>query len=265
MWKTLGKAVAPILRESLILTPENVLQQQLRTTYILKRRNSPFLNKNGSLPKRLKAKHYIYDLVEDTNVNREPDMNVILTTYVAGLGDVGDKVAVRPNYAYNKLLMTGQAVYASPENVEKFKDYQSNIEEKTYSSATSQRAVDCLSRVTLSIIMNKETPWVLKPWHVKASFRKCGYWVPEETIVLPTNPITGPNLELENKEFFVTITVNNMEKVNVRCKIHHWTTEVVDRLPHEKDFWKKKLDPVFSEDAAILAELTPNKGLNADQ
>lgn len=55
--------------------------------------------------------------------------------------------------------------------------------------------------------MNKEMPWTLKPWHVKTSFRKCGYHVPEDTITIPSKPIQGPNMDLEGKEFFVTVVV----------------------------------------------------------
>lgn len=35
-------------------------------------------------PKPLRAKNYIYDLVEDTNTKREPDLRLILTSYVDG-------------------------------------------------------------------------------------------------------------------------------------------------------------------------------------
>lgn len=55
--------------------------------------------------------------------------------------------------------------------------------------------------------MNRENEWVLKPWHVKVSFRKCGYYVPEESITLPPKPIKGPDMSFEGKQFFVTVTV----------------------------------------------------------
>lgn len=59
----------------------------------------------------------------------------------------------------------------------------------------------------LSVVMNMEHPWTLKPWHIKASFRKCGYIVPEDAITIPEIPISGPDMNLENKEFFVTVMV----------------------------------------------------------
>lgn len=61
-------------------------------------------------------------------------MEVILKSYVEGLGNAGDKVSVKPNYAYNKLLLPGLAIYASPRNIEKYFN-ESSEEKKEYSSA----------------------------------------------------------------------------------------------------------------------------------
>lgn len=59
--------------------------------------------------------------------------------------------------------------------------------------------------------MNKDMPWTLEPWHVKVSFRKSGYVVPEEAITIPKE-IKGPDMSLENKEFFVIVTVNDKKQ-----------------------------------------------------
>lgn len=55
--------------------------------------------------------------------------------------------------------------------------------------------------------MNKAQPWILEPWHIKASFRKSGFIVPEGAIKMPPVDIKGPDLSLQDKEFFVTVTV----------------------------------------------------------
>lgn len=65
-----------------------------------------------------------------------------------------------------------------------------------------------LSNIVLSVVMSKDNAWTLKPWHVHVSFRKCGYTVPEETITLPEQPITGPDLNLQDREFCITVTVS---------------------------------------------------------
>lgn len=56
--------------------------------------------------------------------------------------------------------------------------------------------------------MNKENAWNLEPWHVRCAFRKAGVHIPESAITMPDNPISGPDLALEGKEFYVTVTVS---------------------------------------------------------
>ncbi|XP_022907329.1 large ribosomal subunit protein bL9m [Onthophagus taurus] len=247
MWKHINK-LTQSLNKSRLLTPEVCLNQQLRTTFILKRRNAPYLHKKGAEPKRLKPKHYIYNLVEHLDSQKQPDLEVILTSYVEGLGDVGEKVSVRPQYGYNNLLLPGLAIYATPENTKKY--LNTDLKDKrSFSSPTVEGTMTILSRMTLSVIMNKEIPWTLEPWHIRTSFRKCGYVVPEECITMPSKTIKGPNMDIENKSFYITITINNQEKVDVKCRIHHWSTGIMERLPHIHDFWKVPSEPIFPEDA----------------
>lgn len=56
--------------------------------------------------------------------------------------------------------------------------------------------------------MNKLQPWTLEPWHVRASLRKSGFIVPEDAIEMPPAQIKGPDLSLQDKEFYVTISVS---------------------------------------------------------
>lgn len=138
MWKIVGKSVFPIVT---FLNSETALTQQLRvsftlysplfvylqlllqTVYVLKRRFPVPLHKKGEDPRPLKAKHYVYELVEDTSVKKQPSLDVVLTSYIDGLGNPGDTVTVSQNYGYINLLLPKLAVYATPENIEKYKDY----------------------------------------------------------------------------------------------------------------------------------------------
>ncbi|KRT85109.1 hypothetical protein AMK59_1334 [Oryctes borbonicus] len=248
MWTQFTRPL--LLLEKIYLLKEGIQiinYQQIRTTFILKRRTSPPLHKKGGPIKRLKSKHYVYDLVQDTDIVRQPNIDLILTRYVEGIGNKGEKVSVRPDYAYNQLLLPGLAVYVTPENSEKYKNEKSTSEIQ-YSSRSAQMIANILSNKTISVVMNKENPWSLKPWHITTSFRKCGYHVPENCITMPAKSIQGPNMDIESKEFFVTVTINNTERVKVRCRIHHWSTSIVDRIPYEYEFWKKPTSPIFSRD-----------------
>jgi len=68
-------------------------------------------------------------------------------------------------------------------------------------------------------------------------------------------------MELENKEFLITVTINNKEQVPVRCRIHHWTTKREHRPAPLRDHWKFPVETIFPEDkevaAATLPEIVP--------
>lgn len=79
-------------------------------------------------------------MVEDTNIKKQPDVEVVLKQFVSGIGRKGEVVKVRPNFAYNELLLPGLADYPTPENIEKYrpKAGEESNEEK-HSSQFAQR------------------------------------------------------------------------------------------------------------------------------
>ncbi|CAH2983400.1 unnamed protein product [Chilo suppressalis] len=185
----------------------NVMLQQARNTFVLKRRFPPSLHKKGGRVPKMRARHFIYDLVEDTNVVKKAEVKVILKQFVSGVGNAGDVLTLRPSIAYKEYLMPGIAVYASPENLANNKIKDINTEKgDDFSSPYVQRTMGCLSRLVLQITMSKQVPWTLEPWHIRASFRKTGFFVPEYAIEMPPVAIKGPDLSLQEKEFYVTVT-----------------------------------------------------------
>jgi len=194
----------------------------------------------------MRARHFVYDFVEDTNVRKRKELEVILTDFVAGLGNRGDRITMKQKAAYHQLLLPGLAVYASPENIKKFSHLTDAADYKPkYSSPFVQETVNILKNTNVIILMNKGIPWTIEPWHIRMSFRKAGIHVPEEAILLPEEPICGPNMELENKFFEVVVTINNTEKVPVKCVIHHWSTYVSDKLPPAEHLADQPRMPVF--------------------
>ncbi|XP_072929882.1 large ribosomal subunit protein bL9m [Epargyreus clarus] len=233
----------------------DVISQQTRNTFILKRRWPPPLHKKGGKPNKLRGRHFVYDLVQDTDVVKKTSMKIILNQFVEGVGEAGNVLELSPNKAYNEFLLPGLAVYATPENFTKFKvDETKPKVEKAFSSPYVQRTMNCLSRLVLQITMSKEESWTLQPWHVRTSFRKAGFVVPEHAIIMPPVEIKGPDLSLQEKEFFVTVKINNIEEVNVRCRIHHWATGL-ERLPSIEFHWKKPCVALIPEQAAILEKM----------
>ncbi|XP_011067305.1 PREDICTED: 39S ribosomal protein L9, mitochondrial [Acromyrmex echinatior] len=230
------------------------LSQQTRNTFILKRRHPVSLYKKNCKPHRLKTRHFIYDLVEDTNVRKKELLDLILTQYVAGLGNMGTRVSLHPAIAYPKLLLPKLADYATPENIKKYTKLMTDQNDDKFSSSLVEKTMKYLSRKRISIVMSKDVPWTLEKWHIKANFRKAGIYLSEDTITMPEKPISGPNLDLQGKEFYVTITINNREQVKVRCCLHHWTPESSSQL-YVSEFWKLPTDPIFPEDKPILDSL----------
>lgn len=230
------------------------LAQQTRNTFVLKRRYPVPLHKKNSKPHPFKSRHFVYDLVEDTNTRRKKPLDLILTQYVAGLGNIGTQVTMHPTEAYVKLLLPRLADYATPENIEKYKKMATDQGDDTpFSSATVEKTMKYLSKKRIFIVMSKDVPWTLEKWHIKATFRKAGVHLPEDAITMPEKPISGPNLDFEGKEFYVTLTINNREQVKVRCVLHHWTPDKSSQINIE--FWKQPGEPIFPEDKAILDSL----------
>ena len=99
--------------------------------------------------------------------------------------------------------------------------------------------------------MNKDQPWVVEPWHIRASLRKAGYHCKDDScITLPADKIEGPDLNKENKEFFCTVTINNLETAQLRCRIHHWSTDPSERLPYILEHWKNPAEPLFGSETS---------------
>lgn len=71
------------------------------------------------------------------------------------------------------------------------------------------KTVKYLKKMIVSVSMNKDEPWTIEPWHIRVSLRKMNVHVLNvDSIELPKEPISGPDLTLEGKSFVVYITVS---------------------------------------------------------
>ncbi|KAJ6637580.1 39S ribosomal protein L9, mitochondrial, partial [Pseudolycoriella hygida] len=212
--------------QNILSAKEPIFFQPTRNTFILKRRWPVRLHGKNQRPHALRGKNFVYDLVEDRSIKKRPNIELILTAFVSGIGDKGEVVSLRRSEAYNRLLLPGLAVYKTEENLAKYaNDAKTNVDkESLFSSPHAQRTLNVLEKRILAVIMNKDHPWVLEPWHIRVSLRKAGMYANDHNIEIPKEPITGPDLLKESKEFIVTVTINNKEKAKIRCRIHHWST-----------------------------------------
>lgn len=67
-------------------------------------------------------------------------MEVILLQKVANLGNIGDKVTVKPGYGRNFLLPSGKAALATANNLKKFEERRAELERAAADSLTSAKA-----------------------------------------------------------------------------------------------------------------------------
>lgn len=105
----------------------------------MKRRWPPGLAKKNQKVGKLRARNFIYDLVEDTNIRPTGNLEVVLTSFVEGIGNKGDIISLKQRIAYNKLLLPGLAVYKTPENIAKYAISEEEKTEKLHSSPFAQR------------------------------------------------------------------------------------------------------------------------------
>ena len=67
-------------------------------------------------------------------------MDVILLTKIENLGDLGEKVKVRPGYARNFLIPSGKAKFATAENLAEFEARRAELEKVAAESLASAQA-----------------------------------------------------------------------------------------------------------------------------
>ncbi len=79
-------------------------------------------------------------------------MEVILLEKVQNLGELGDKVTVRPGFGRNYLIPKGKAVAATEDNVAAFERRRAELEKtQAEALATAEMRADALRDVTVSI------------------------------------------------------------------------------------------------------------------
>lgn len=79
-------------------------------------------------------------------------MEVILLQKIAKLGEIGDRVKVKPGYGRNFLLPGGKATLATAENIQKFESRRAELEAKAAADLGSAKSrAAALEGFTLSI------------------------------------------------------------------------------------------------------------------
>jgi len=237
--------------------------QQTRNTWVLRRRIPPKLCREWISP------YIVGDHVKDVNPPQPqheeleiyeviskpgrywPDTSIVLLEYVENLGVAGDIVTIDCQRARWELIMPGRAVYASAFNLEYYKELISKSEKST--GPSSAIVNETMKRLRLSVFpltLSSKVPWTVEKWHVSSMLRRHGVVISEECIELPETPISGPDPNIIDKVFLVSITINGKEKVNVRCCI-------LEHGPVQRDpFWHTgKKESILPEQKELIDEM----------
>jgi large subunit ribosomal protein L9 len=79
-------------------------------------------------------------------------MEIILLDRIENLGNLGDRVKVRPGYARNYLFPKGKAKFATPENIAEFEARRAELEQAAAEAQTAAEARrERLEGLTLTI------------------------------------------------------------------------------------------------------------------
>ncbi len=118
-------------------------------------------------------------------------MEVILLTKIDNLGDLGDKVKVRPGYARNYLIPGGKAKFATAENMAEFEARRAELEEiaaESLSSAEARKAELDGIKVTIIAKVTDEGKLFgsVGTTDIVDALKKAGKFVERKEIQLPS-------------------------------------------------------------------------------
>lgn len=144
-------------------------------------------------------------------------MEVILLETIHNLGQLGDKVKVRPGYGRNFLIPQGKAVFATPENVEKFEAQRAELEKAQAEALTkAQERADKLNTVTITIARKASGEGKLfgsvSTIDIAEAVTNTGNELAKQEVLLPDGPFRSigtfeVNLQL-HADIQATITLN---------------------------------------------------------
>merc|ERR1712126_162751 len=167
-------------------------------------------------------RRYIECPKETEELETVPPVQIILTKAIEEFGKRGQVLTMPSERAHKELLYHNLAVYASPENLDLFKDILIPEDAVQFSSPSVQRSYPELSRKVVCLKMHDVNAWpVINKWHLRVALGQHGIFVQnEDCISFNATPIAGPDPALQGKEFCVKLKVNKLEEIPLRFVIY---------------------------------------------
>jgi len=187
-----------------------------------------------------------------------PPIQIILIKSIEEFGKKGQVLTMASERAHKELLFHGLAVYASPENLEAYKDIIIPEDAVQFSSKSIQKAYPELSRKAFCLKMHDVNPWTVEKWHLRLALRERGVFVDsDDCISFNAKPISGPNPALQGKEFRVTLKVNSLEQIPLRFVIYQDSEKVAEDNVSDEDGSSSSLSTGSGDLLAPPQEIPP--------
>ncbi len=121
-------------------------------------------------------------------------MEVILLQKIANLGDIGDRVKVKPGFGRNYLLPGGKATLATAENIARFEARRAELETKASQELARARSrAEALAGFTLSLTAKAGNEGKLfgsiGTTDIAEACRAAGHEIERAEVRLPGGPI----------------------------------------------------------------------------
>jgi large subunit ribosomal protein L9 len=140
-------------------------------------------------------------------------MEIILLQKVANLGNIGDRVKVKPGYGRNFLLPQGKATLATPDNIAKFEARRAELEKSAHqelSGAQARAAKLSGFKLTLTAKAGGEGKLFgsVGTSDIAEACRKAGYDIERSEVRLPHGPIRQAGEHIVHLHLHTDITVD---------------------------------------------------------
>jgi len=121
-------------------------------------------------------------------------MELILLEKIQNLGDLGDKVKVKPGFGRNFLVPSGKAIRATAENIAHFEARRAELEKAAEDRLTSARGRSkLLENVVVTISANASEEGKLYgsigPREISQALEELGHEVSKSEVILGEGPI----------------------------------------------------------------------------
>ena len=121
-------------------------------------------------------------------------MEVILLEKIENLGDLGDKVNVKPGYARNYLIPKAKAKYVTEENLKEFEEQKAELEKiATENLEIAKKRNSKLDGVVLKLLVEANDEGMLfgsiGPYEIEKQLIENGHEVSRKEIRMPEGPI----------------------------------------------------------------------------